>query len=57
MDSSSPSSNRSLYDHQVLLNSQPVIVSVIDPADYSVQFQNRTSLTAFGDIARANCYE
>ena len=36
------------YDPQVLLNSQPVIVTVIDPADHSVQFQNQTGLGAFG---------
>jgi two-component system cell cycle sensor histidine kinase/response regulator CckA len=45
------------YDPRVLLNSQPAIVSVIDPGDYSVQFQNRASLTAFGDIAGASCHE
>ena len=45
------------YDPRILLDSQPAIVSVIDPGDYRVQFQNRTSLTAFGDIAGASCHE
>ena len=49
-------SHTPLYDPQVLLNSQPVIVSVIDPADYSVQFQNRTSLDIFGDMAGSSCH-
>lgn len=57
MAGSPQSSHRPSYDPQVLLNSQPVIVSVIDPADYTVQFQNRTSLTAFGDITRSSCHE
>lgn len=57
MAGSTQSSNRPPYDPQVLLNSQPVIVSVINPADYTVQFQNRTSLTAFGDMAGASCHE
>jgi signal transduction histidine kinase len=50
-------SDRPRYDPQVLLNSQPVIVSVIDPADYSVQLQNRTCLDTFGDIAGASCHD
>ena len=49
-------SHTPLYDPQVLLNSQPVIVSVIDPADHSVQFQNRTSLDIFGDMAGSSCH-
>lgn len=57
MADSPQSSNLPPYDPQVLLNSQPVIVSVIDPADYTVQFQNQTSHAAFGDISGASCYE
>ncbi|MBI4002789.1 MAG: response regulator [Nitrospira defluvii] len=57
MAGSTQSSHRPSYDPQVLLNSQPVIVSVIDPTDYTVQFQNRTCLAAFGDIAGASCHE
>jgi two-component system, cell cycle sensor histidine kinase and response regulator CckA len=45
------------YDPQTLLNSQPVIVSVIDPATYTVQFQNETGLKKFGDISNATCHE
>ncbi|MDH4185595.1 MAG: ATP-binding protein [Nitrospira sp.] len=45
------------YDAQTLLNSQPVIVTVIDPANHTVQFQNATGLTAFGNINGAACYE
>jgi signal transduction histidine kinase len=51
------SSSLPQYDPQTLLNSQPVIVSVIDPATYTVQFQNETGLKKFGDISRATCYE
>jgi two-component system, cell cycle sensor histidine kinase and response regulator CckA len=45
------------YDAQVLLNSQPVIVSVIDPQTHQVQFQNATGLKKFGDIGGFSCYE
>ncbi len=57
MTGSAQSSDGRSYDPQVLLNSQPVVVTVIDPADHAVQFQNRTSLGAFGDMAGAHCYE
>nr|MBI3613343.1 GGDEF domain-containing protein [Nitrospirota bacterium] len=52
-----PSQTRPQYDPQVLLNSQPVIVTVIDPASYKVQFQNQTSLAKFGDISVQTCHE
>ena len=45
------------YDAQVLLNSQPVIVTVIDPSNYKIQFQNDTGLKKFGDIAGSFCHE
>lgn len=45
------------YDARVLLNSQPVIVSVIDPATHRIQFQNVTGLEKFGELAGASCYE
>ena len=45
------------YDAQTLLNSQPVIVSVIDPLTHRIQFQNHTGLKKFGDIAGHSCYE
>ncbi len=45
------------YDPQALLNSQPVIVTVIDPVSYKTVFQNRTSLSKFGDISNQTCHE
>jgi signal transduction histidine kinase len=48
---------RSSYDPQELLNAQPVIVSVIDPQTYRVQFQNETGLNKFGDISGQTCHE
>ncbi len=44
------------YDPQTLLNSQPAIISVIDPATHLVQFQNHTGRRQFGDISGATCY-
>ncbi|WP_447979376.1 ATP-binding protein [Candidatus Nitrospira bockiana] len=49
--------SRTQYDPQSLLNSQPVAVAVIDPGTHVVQFQNQTSLTQFGDVAGARCYQ
>lgn len=48
---------RPQYDPKSLLNSQPVIITVVDPATYRVQFQNETGLKKFGDISDAPCYE
>lgn len=48
---------RSSYDPQELLNAQPIIVSVIDPPTYRVQFQNETGLNKFGDISGQTCHE
>src|SRR5262245_146257 len=48
---------RSSYDPQELLNAQPIIVSVIDPPTYRVQFQNETGLSKFGDISGQTCHE
>jgi len=45
------------YDPQVLLNSQPVIITVIDPQTYKVVFQNQTSHNKFGDISDRTCHE
>jgi two-component system, cell cycle sensor histidine kinase and response regulator CckA len=45
------------YDPQELLNAQPVIVSVVDPATYRVQFQNTTGLKKFGDISGLTCHD
>ena len=45
------------YDPQLLLNSQPVIITVIDPATHKVVFQNQTSQNKFGDISNLTCHE
>ena len=45
------------YDPQVLLNSQAVIVTVIDPVSYKTVFQNQVSLGKFGDITNQACHE
>ncbi len=57
MASVSRPTNLPQYDAQVLLNSQPVIVSVIDPATHSIQFQNDTGVKKFGNIAGSSCFE
>ena len=53
----SPQPERPSYDPQALLNAQPVIVAVIDPNTYRVQFQNETGLHKFGDISGETCHE
>src|SRR5215467_2447508 len=45
------------YDPQVLLNSQPVIVTAIDPATHQIVFQNETGLKKFGNIMGQRCYQ
>lgn len=45
------------YDPKSLLDSQAVVVSVIDPVTYKVQFQNEAGLKMFGDISDQMCYE
>ena len=47
---------QSHYDPQSLLNSQPVIVTVIDPSTYHVEFQNQTGVEKFGDIGGQACH-
>lgn len=49
--------NTNQYDPQVLLNSQPVIVAVIDPASHKIVFQNQVSLAKFGDISNQTCHD
>ncbi len=49
--------DRPQYDPQLLLNSQPVIITVIDPVTHKVVFQNRTSQNKFGDISNMTCHE
>jgi two-component system, cell cycle sensor histidine kinase and response regulator CckA len=45
------------YDPQSLLNAQPVMVAVIDPTSYTIQFQNETGLQRLGDLSGRSCYE
>ena len=45
------------YDPHVLLNAQPVIMTVIDPISHDAVFQNHVSLTKFGDISSQKCFE
>ncbi|HLZ34718.1 MAG TPA: ATP-binding protein [Nitrospira sp.] len=39
------------------MNAQPVMVAVIDPASYVVQFQNETGLKQLGDLSGRTCYD
>jgi two-component system, cell cycle sensor histidine kinase and response regulator CckA len=57
MISSLQPKNLPQYDARTLLNSQPVIVSVIDPSTHQIQFQNDTGQRTFGDIAGYSCYD
>ncbi|HEY6084612.1 MAG TPA: GGDEF domain-containing protein [Nitrospira sp.] len=41
----------------MLLNSQSLIITVIDPQTHRVVFQNNTSHAKFGDICHATCHE
>jgi diguanylate cyclase (GGDEF)-like protein len=45
------------YDPRSLLDSQPVIITVIDPVTHKALFQNSTSLAKFGDISEQPCHE
>lgn len=45
------------YDPRSMLNSQPTVITVIDPGSHTVQFQNDFSLRKFGDIVGQRCYE
>lgn len=47
----------SSYDPQSLLNAQPVMVAVIDPDTYTIQFQNDTSIKKLGALSGRKCYE
>ena len=57
MGAPSQTTDRPRYDPQVLLNSQPVIVTVIDPSNHRIQFQNDTGLKKYGDLAGASCHD
>ncbi|BCA54682.1 putative Diguanylate cyclase [Nitrospira sp. KM1] len=50
-------SDRPQYDPRTLLNSQQLIITVIDPVTYKVVFQNQTSQAKFGDISSRTCHE
>lgn len=52
-----PSSDHPQYDAKALLDSQPVIITVIDPLTHKVVFQNQTSQVKFGDISNQTCHE
>jgi diguanylate cyclase (GGDEF)-like protein len=45
------------YDPRALLDSQPVIITVIDPVTHTAVFQNYSSLRKFGDISHQTCHE
>ncbi len=45
------------YDMATLLDSQPVIVSAIDPRTYTVKYQNGTGKKKLGVIRGKTCYE
>src|SRR5690349_1069756 len=45
------------YDPHVLLNAQPVIMTVIDPVSHQAVFQNEVSLSKFGNISGQTCFE
>ncbi len=51
------SAERPVYDPQALLNSQPVVITVIDPSTHTALFQNQRSLAKFGDISQQACHE
>ncbi|HEU4686526.1 MAG TPA: GGDEF domain-containing protein [Nitrospira sp.] len=53
----SETSHHPQYDPQALLNSQPLIITVIDPGSHKVVFQNDTSQATFGDISNATCHD
>ena len=56
-ESESRPPKRAAYDPQTLLNAQPVMVAVIDPASYIVQFQNETGMNKLGDLSGRTCHD
>ena len=42
---------------KVLIDAQPVIISVIDPRTYTVLYQNATGEKRLGEITGMTCYE
>jgi diguanylate cyclase (GGDEF)-like protein len=55
--STSKPSDAAHYDPQVLLDAQPVIMTVIDPLSHQAVFQNHVSLSKFGNISGQRCFE
>ena len=49
--------NRLRYDPQVRLNSRPVIATIINPSNHTIQFQNDTGLKKYSGIAGASCLD
>jgi diguanylate cyclase (GGDEF)-like protein len=45
------------YDPQKLLDTQPVIITVIDPFTHKAIFQNQSSREKFGDLSGLTCHE
>ncbi len=45
------------YDPQSLLNAQPIVVTLINPATFEIQYENQSAVSRFGPGSRAKCYE
>jgi diguanylate cyclase (GGDEF)-like protein len=45
------------YDPQSLLNAQPIIVTLINPASFEIQYENQSAVSRFGPCSTAKCYE
>jgi diguanylate cyclase (GGDEF)-like protein len=45
------------YDPQSLLNAQPIVVTLIDPATFRIQYENQSAVSRFGPCSTATCYE
>lgn len=44
-------------DLQRLLNAQPIVVTLIDPATFEIRYENQSAVSRFGACASAKCYE
>ena len=44
-------------DPQSLLNAQPIVVTLIHPATFEIQYENQSAVSRFGPRARTKCYE
>ncbi|MBI5854185.1 MAG: GGDEF domain-containing protein [Nitrospirae bacterium] len=45
------------YDPQNLLNAQPIVVALINPASFEIQYENQSAVARFGARPSAKCYE